>query len=79
MKKDMHYIHFPSSKHMFSPVPVGEKTSPSQVRHTLYFTTKHLHEEYRVSSGQNRWLLCPLLPERIIKLCVIKNAILAQT
>lgn len=25
------YIHFPSSKHMFTPVPVGEKTSPKQV------------------------------------------------
>lgn len=25
------YIHFPSSKHVFSPVPVGEKISPTQV------------------------------------------------
>ncbi|XP_053386703.1 cilia- and flagella-associated protein 65-like isoform X2 [Mercenaria mercenaria] len=25
------YIHFPSSKHMFTPVPVGEKISPKQV------------------------------------------------
>ncbi|RUS91152.1 hypothetical protein EGW08_001065, partial [Elysia chlorotica] len=25
------YIHFPSSRHIFSPVPVGEKISPTQV------------------------------------------------
>ena len=29
--QDRHYIHFPSSKHMFTPVPVGEKISPKQV------------------------------------------------
>ena len=49
----------------------------------FYFTTKRLHEQYRVSSGQNRWLYCPLVPEGIIKLGVMpagmKNAILAQT
>ena len=28
---DRRYIHFPSSKHMFTPVPVGEKISPKQV------------------------------------------------
>ncbi|XP_025115261.1 cilia- and flagella-associated protein 65-like isoform X2 [Pomacea canaliculata] len=26
-----HYIHFPSNKHMFTPVPIGEKVSPKQV------------------------------------------------
>ena len=25
-------------------------------RFSLYFTTKRLHEEYRVSSGQYRWI-----------------------
>ena len=25
------YIHFPSNKHMFTPVAVGEKVSPKQV------------------------------------------------
>ena len=37
----------------------------------LYFTTKHLLEQYMVSSGQNRWLYCPLVPEGSIKLSVM--------
>ncbi|KAK3083386.1 hypothetical protein FSP39_021362 [Pinctada imbricata] len=31
VEPDRRYIHFPSSKHMFTPVPVGEKISPKQV------------------------------------------------
>ncbi|XP_076448439.1 cilia- and flagella-associated protein 65-like [Babylonia areolata] len=31
VEPDRKYIHFPSKKHMFTPVPVGEKTSPKQV------------------------------------------------
>ncbi|KAK7484650.1 hypothetical protein BaRGS_00024058, partial [Batillaria attramentaria] len=31
VEPDRRYIHFPSNKHMFTPVPVGEKTSPKQV------------------------------------------------
>ena len=49
----------------------------------FYFTTKRLHEQYRVSSGQYRWIYCPLVPEGSIKFSVLpagmKNAILAQT
>ena len=37
----------------------------------LYFTTKRLHEKYRVSSGQYRWIYCPLVPEGSIKLSVM--------
>ena len=37
------------------------------------FTTKHLHTQYRVSSGQNMWLLCPLVPEGIIKFSVMPS------
>ena len=37
----------------------------------LYFTTKRLHEQYRVSSGQYRWIYCPLVPEGSIKFSVI--------
>lgn len=28
---ERHYIHFPSNKHMFTPVAVGEKNSPKQI------------------------------------------------
>ncbi|XP_060587307.1 cilia- and flagella-associated protein 65-like isoform X2 [Ruditapes philippinarum] len=31
VEPERRYIHFPSSKHMFTPVPVGEKISPKQV------------------------------------------------
>ena len=31
VEAERNYIHFPASKHMFTPVPVGEKTSPKQV------------------------------------------------
>lgn len=31
VEAERRYIHFPSSKHMFTPVPVGEKVSPKQV------------------------------------------------
>ena len=31
VEPERNYIHFPSSKHMFTPVPVGEKISPKQV------------------------------------------------
>lgn len=31
VEPDRRYIHFPSNKHMFTPVPIGEKTSPLQV------------------------------------------------
>lgn len=31
VKPDRRYLHFPSNKHMFTPVPIGEKTSPKQV------------------------------------------------
>ena len=41
----------------------------------LYFTTKHQHEQYRVSSRQNRWLYCPLVPEGIIKFSVLPSGI----
>ena len=37
----------------------------------LYFTTKRLHEQYRVSSGQYRWIYCPLVPEGSIKFSVM--------
>ena len=36
-------------------------------RGILYFTTKRLHEQYTISSGHNRWILCPLVPEGIIQ------------
>ena len=39
--------------------------------HSLYFTTKRLHEQYRVSSGQYRWIYCPLVPEGSIKFSVM--------
>ena len=26
-----HYIHFPSTQHMFAPVPIGETRSPLQI------------------------------------------------
>ena len=45
----------------------------------LYFTTKH--DQYGVSSGQNRWLLCPLVPEDIMKFSVMpsgKNILLIK-
>ena len=38
---------------------------------TFYFTTKRLHEQYRVSSGQYRWIYCPLVPEGSIKFSVM--------
>ena len=38
---------------------------------SLYFTTKRLREQYMVSSGHNRWILCPLVPEGIIKFSVM--------
>ena len=41
----------------------------------LYFPTKLLHDQYRVSSGHNRWLLCPLVPEGIIKFRVMPSGI----
>lgn len=28
---DRPYIHFPSARHMFAPVPIGESRSPIQV------------------------------------------------
>ncbi|ESO88046.1 hypothetical protein LOTGIDRAFT_219687 [Lottia gigantea] len=31
VEADRNYIHFSSNKHMFTPVPVGEKTSPIQI------------------------------------------------
>ncbi|XP_050388962.1 cilia- and flagella-associated protein 65 [Patella vulgata] len=31
VEPDRKYIHFPSNKHMFTPVPVGEKVSPIQI------------------------------------------------
>ncbi|KAK3591649.1 hypothetical protein CHS0354_040559 [Potamilus streckersoni] len=31
VEQERHYIHFPANKHMFTPVPVGEKISPKQV------------------------------------------------
>ena len=36
-----------------------------------YFTTKRLHEQYRVSSGHYRWLYCPLVAEGSIKFSVL--------
>ena len=40
---DRHYIHFFSSKHMFAPVAVGEKTSPTQVSgNTVYIYQVHI-------------------------------------
>ncbi|OWF45565.1 hypothetical protein KP79_PYT24425 [Mizuhopecten yessoensis] len=30
VEPDRRYIHFPSNKHMFTPIPVGEKNSPKQ-------------------------------------------------
>ena len=37
----------------------------------LYFTTNRLHEQYMVSSGHNRWIYCPLVPEGSIKFSVL--------
>ena len=37
----------------------------------FYFTTKRLHEQYRVSSGQYRWIYCPLVQEGSIKFSVM--------
>ncbi|XP_052080289.1 cilia- and flagella-associated protein 65-like [Mytilus californianus] len=31
VEAERNYIHFPSNKHLFTPVPVGEKSSPKQV------------------------------------------------
>ena len=31
VEAERNYIHFPSNKHLFTPVPVGEKVSPKQV------------------------------------------------
>ncbi|XP_041374433.1 cilia- and flagella-associated protein 65-like [Gigantopelta aegis] len=31
VESERRYIHFPSNKHMFTPVPIGEKTSPKQI------------------------------------------------
>ncbi|XP_013412505.1 cilia- and flagella-associated protein 65-like [Lingula anatina] len=31
VEPERRYIHFPSNKHMFTPVPVGEKNSPKQI------------------------------------------------
>ena len=31
MEPDRRYLHFPSSKHMFAPTPIGEKTVAKQV------------------------------------------------
>jgi len=28
---DRPYIHFPSARHMFAPVPIGESRSPTQI------------------------------------------------
>ena len=39
--------------------------------HTFYFTTKRLHEQYTVSSGHDRWIVCPLVPEGIIQFSVM--------
>ena len=36
-------------------------------RQKVYCTTKRLNEQYRVSYGHNRCILCPLVPEGIIK------------
>ena len=41
---------------------------------SLYFTTKRLHKQYMVSSGQKRWILGPLVPEGIIKFSVMALA-----
>ena len=35
VEPERRYIHFPSNKHMFTPVPVGEKTSPKQVSQSV--------------------------------------------
>ena len=44
-------------------------------QYMYYFTTKRLHEQYRVSSGHYRWLYCPLVPEIIIKFSVMPSGI----
>ena len=36
-----------------------------------YFTTKRLNEQYILSSGHNKWILCPLVPEGIIQFSVM--------
>ena len=45
--------------------------SPTTSVLSIYFTTKRLHEQYMVSSGHNRWILCPLVQEGIIKFSVM--------
>ena len=40
-------------------------------QHKLYFTTKHLHKQYMVSSRHYRWIYCPLVPEGIIQFSVM--------
>ena len=39
----------------------------------FYFTTKRLHDQYMVSSGQYRWIYCPLVPEGSIKFSVMPS------
>ena len=41
------------------------------MKEVFYFTTKHLHTQYRSSSGQNRWLFMPAGPEGIIQFSVV--------
>ena len=31
MEPERRYLHFPSNKYLFSPVPIGEKCSPKQI------------------------------------------------
>ena len=56
---DRKYVHFPSSKHMFSPVPVGLETHPKQiyelynggavpVQYQLDLTALHYVQEVRL-------------------------------
>ena len=56
----------------FDVSPKSNSTmSHIETRQHFYFTTKRLHEQNRVSSGQYRWLYCPLVPEGSIKFSVM--------
>ncbi len=57
---DRRYIHFPSSGFMFSPVAVGEKTTPTQVsgeqQHSA--TTRSSTKRKEVSPATSRYTCC---------------------
>ena len=59
------------TSHGSSPTQGQYTFSREEVGPGFYFTTKRLHEQYMGSSGHNRWIYCPLVPEGIIKISVM--------